>query len=55
VLFATGLVSLVRERGGSASLGGPLLRKPYRPGELRRAVTALLDGSADPLAPPQIG
>jgi CheY-like chemotaxis protein len=42
VLFATGLANLARERG-PAELCGPLLRKPYRPGELRHAVMALLD------------
>ena len=42
VLYATGFANLVRDHRDS-ELQGPLLRKPYRPGELRRAVTALLE------------
>lgn len=43
VLYATGFANLVRANRDTA-LQGPVLRKPYRPGELRHAVTALLDG-----------
>ncbi len=43
VLFATGFANLVRPNRDS-DLRGPVLRKPYRPAELRRALTALLDG-----------
>ena len=42
VLYATGFANLVREHR-DRDLRGPMLRKPYRPGELRRAVMALLD------------
>ncbi len=42
VLYATGFANLVRENR-DADLQGPVLRKPYRPGDLRRAVAALLD------------
>ncbi len=41
VLFATGFADLVRGSRGR-DMHGPVLRKPYRPSELRRAVTALL-------------
>lgn len=43
VLYATGFADLVRP-GRDQELCGPVLRKPYRPAELRRAVMALLDG-----------
>jgi CheY-like chemotaxis protein len=42
VLFATGFANLVRNNR-DINMRGPVLRKPYRPAELRRAVTALLD------------
>jgi CheY-like chemotaxis protein len=42
VLYATGFANLVRANR-DADLQGPVLRKPYRPGELRRAIAALLD------------
>jgi len=42
VLYATGLPDLVRANRDNAPRG-PVLRKPYRPAELRRAVMALLD------------
>lgn len=42
VLFATGFANLIRDQRHEA-MRGPVLRKPYRPGELRRAVSALLD------------
>lgn len=42
VLYATGFANLVRANRDS-DLQGPVLRKPYRPGELRRVVLALLD------------
>jgi CheY-like chemotaxis protein len=41
VLFATGFANLVRSNR-DLDIEGPVLRKPYRPIELRRAVTALL-------------
>jgi CheY-like chemotaxis protein len=41
VLYATGFANLVRANRDSA-LQGPVLRKPYRPAELRRAVLAVL-------------
>jgi len=44
VLYATGFAGLVRP-GRDKELRGPVLRKPYRPAELRRAVIALLDGA----------
>jgi CheY-like chemotaxis protein len=44
VLYATGLAPLVRANRGK-ELCGPVLRKPYRPAELRRAVMALLEGA----------
>jgi CheY-like chemotaxis protein len=43
VLYATGFANLVREHRDS-ELQGPVLRKPYRPAELRNAVLALIDG-----------
>ena len=42
VLFATGFANLVRNNRG-IDICGPVLRKPYRPAELRRAVVALLE------------
>ena len=42
VLYATGFANLVRANRDS-ELQGPLLCKPYRPGELRAAIVALLD------------
>jgi CheY-like chemotaxis protein len=42
VLYATGFANLVRATR-DADLQGPVLRKPYRPRELRRAIAALLD------------
>lgn len=43
VLYATGFANLVRENR-DVELRGPVLRKPYRPGELRSAIMALIDG-----------
>jgi CheY-like chemotaxis protein len=43
VLYATGFANLVRANR-DRDLQGPVLRKPYRPGELRRAIGTLLDG-----------
>jgi CheY-like chemotaxis protein len=45
VLFATGFANLVRANR-DAEMRGPVLRKPYRPADLRRALIALLDGVA---------
>jgi CheY-like chemotaxis protein len=42
VLFATGFANLVRS-DRDLDMRGPVLRKPYRPVELRRALMALLD------------
>ena len=42
VLFATGFANLARDDRDS-DMRGPVLRKPYRAGELCRAVTGLLD------------
>lgn len=42
VLYATGFANLVRP-DREAHLQGPVLRKPYRPAELRGAILALLD------------
>ena len=42
ILYATGFANLVRA-DRDADLQGPVLRKPYRPRELRRAIAALLD------------
>jgi CheY-like chemotaxis protein len=42
VLYATGFANLVRANR-DADLQGPVLRKPYRPAELRGAISALLD------------
>ena len=44
VLYATGFANLVRADRDSA-LQGPVLRKPYRPAELRRALLAVLVGA----------
>ena len=43
VLFATGFANLVRG-DRDIEMHGPVLRKPYRPADLRRALMALLDG-----------
>ena len=42
VLYATGFANLVREHDDN-ELHGPVLRKPYRPGELRSAILDLID------------
>ena len=42
VLYATGFADLVRPNRDS-DLQGPVLRKPYRPAELRAAIHALLE------------
>jgi CheY-like chemotaxis protein len=42
VLYATGFADLVRQNR-EADLQGPVLRKPYRPGELRAAIHAVLE------------
>ena len=42
VLYATGFADLVRDHR-DAELHGLVLAKPYRPGELQRAVGALID------------
>jgi CheY-like chemotaxis protein len=42
VLYATGFANLVRANRHN-ELRGPVLRKPYRAGELCRAVTGLLE------------
>jgi CheY-like chemotaxis protein len=42
ILYATGFANLVRA-DRDADLQGPVLRKPYRPRDLRRAIAALLD------------
>ena len=42
VLYATGFANLVRANR-EGDLKGPVLHKPYRPGELRAAIVALLD------------
>jgi CheY-like chemotaxis protein len=42
VLYATGFANLVRHQR-DAALAGPVLSKPYRPSDLRREVTALLE------------
>jgi CheY-like chemotaxis protein len=41
VLYATGFANLIRANR-EADLRGPVLRKPYRPRELHRALLALL-------------
>jgi CheY-like chemotaxis protein len=40
VLFATGFANLVRDNR-DLDISGPVLRKPYRPADLRRALAAL--------------
>jgi two-component SAPR family response regulator len=45
VLYTTGFADLVR-RHGDDELHGTVLQKPYRPGELQRAVSALIDEPA---------
>lgn len=47
VLYATGFANLVRTNRDS-DLQGPVLRKPYRPGELRRAIMMLFDDASCP-------
>jgi CheY-like chemotaxis protein len=42
VLYTTGFANLVRENR-EHDLQGPVLRKPYRPGELRAAMHAVLE------------
>lgn len=42
VLYSTGFADLVRDNRES-DVQGPLLRKPYRPRELRAAIVALLE------------
>jgi CheY-like chemotaxis protein len=42
VLFATGFANLARDNRDT-EMHGPVLRKPYRPADLRRALIALLD------------
>ena len=42
VLYATGFANLVRA-DRELDLQGPVLRKPYRPGELRGTIAALLE------------
>lgn len=42
VLYATGFANLVRANRGS-DFAGPVLPKPYRPGELRGAIVTLLE------------
>jgi CheY-like chemotaxis protein len=42
ILYAPGFANLVRA-DRDAYLQGPVLRKPYRPRDLRRAIAALLD------------
>jgi CheY-like chemotaxis protein len=44
VLFATGFANLVRP-GRDSDLRGPVLNKPYRPGQLRRIIGAMLRGA----------
>jgi CheY-like chemotaxis protein len=45
VLYTTGFADLVR-RHGDDELLGTVLHKPYRPGALQRAVSALIDEPA---------
>jgi CheY-like chemotaxis protein len=42
VLYTTGFANLLRPNR-DRDLRDPVLRKPYRPGQLRRAIMALLD------------
>jgi CheY-like chemotaxis protein len=44
VLYATGFANLVRANR-HRDLQGPVLRKPYRPAELRAMIAALLEGA----------
>ncbi|MBV8889018.1 MAG: response regulator [Alphaproteobacteria bacterium] len=46
ILYATGFANLMRANR-DRDLKGPVLRKPYRPGELHRALNALLDCGQD--------
>ena len=46
VLFATGFANLVRQHRNPESRG-PVLQKPYRPSELRRALLDLVDDPVD--------
>jgi CheY-like chemotaxis protein len=46
VLFTTGFADLARRHRTLESLG-PVLRKPYRPSELRRALLALVNDTVD--------
>lgn len=45
VLYATGFANLVREHRED-ELHGSVLAKPYRPGELQRAISELIDETA---------
>jgi hypothetical protein len=45
VLYATGFANLVREHR-EEELRGLVLTKPYRPGELLRAISELIDETA---------
>ena len=45
VLYATGFANLVREHRED-ELHGLVLAKPYRPGELQRAISELIDETA---------
>ncbi len=54
VLFATGFANLARANRDS-DLRGPVLNKPYRPSELRRAVLALIERRERLSRPPGIG
>lgn len=45
VLYATGFANLVREHQ-EVELRGAVLAKPYRPGELQRAISELIDETA---------
>lgn len=42
ILYATGFANLVRQNR-DRELQGPVLHKPYRPGELRSAILSLLE------------
>jgi CheY-like chemotaxis protein len=46
VLYATGFANLIRANRDS-DLRGPVLRKPYRPSELYRALTTLIGRGHD--------
>ncbi len=43
VLFTTGFANLVRQDRDSELLGAAVLRKPYRPAELRQAIGAVFE------------